>query len=62
MTAEIHAARGGLVLSSAGDEAFLRPLDERRFEVADGPRVRERIDFPREGFARLGSRLAARVR
>lgn len=61
LTAEIHAAPGGLVLSADGEEAFLRPLDDRRFEVPDGPHVRERLDFPRDGFARLGSRLATRV-
>ena len=61
LTAEIRAAPGGLVLSADGEEAFLRPLDDRRFEVPDGPHVRERLDFPRDGFARLGSRLAARV-
>ena len=61
MTAEIRAALGGLVLAVAGEELFLRPLDERRFEVPDGPHVRERVDFPHDGFARLGSRLAARV-
>ncbi len=61
VTAEIRAVPGGLVLSADGEDAFLRPLDDRRFEVPDGPHVRERIDFPRDGFARLGSRLAARV-
>jgi CubicO group peptidase (beta-lactamase class C family) len=59
--AEIRAAPGGLVLTVADDEAFLRPIGERRFQVPDGPHVRERIDFPRDGLVRLGSRLAARV-
>jgi CubicO group peptidase (beta-lactamase class C family) len=59
--AEIRAADGGLVLATAGEELFLRPLGNGRFRAPDGPHVRERIDFPRDGFVRLGSRLAARV-
>lgn len=59
--AEIRAERGGLALLIDGEEMFLRPLDERRFQVPDGPHVRERIDFPRDGLVRLGSRLAKRV-
>jgi hypothetical protein len=61
MSAEIRVVRGGILLVAAGEEAFFRPLDEHRFEVPDGPHVRERLDFPRGGFVRLGSRLAARV-
>ena len=61
MSAEIRAVPGGLLLVAAGEELFLRPLDERRFEVPDGPHVRERIDFPLDGLVRLGSRLAARI-
>jgi len=61
MSAEIRAVPGGLLLVAAGDELFLRPLDDRRFEVPDGAHVRERIDFPRDGFVRLGSRLAVRI-
>jgi len=61
MSAEIRTVPGGLVVTAGVDEAFLRPLDDRRFEVPDGPHVRERVDFPRDGFVRLGSRLAARV-
>jgi len=59
--ADIRAVPGGLVVEVGDDEAFLRPIGERRFRVPDGPHVRERIDFPRDGFVRLGSRLAARV-
>jgi CubicO group peptidase (beta-lactamase class C family) len=59
--AEIRVESGGLVLAVAGDELFLRPIGERRFRVPDGPYVRDRIDFPRDGLVRLGSRLAARV-
>jgi hypothetical protein len=59
-TADIHAERGGLVVVVDDEELFLRPLDERRFMVPDGPHVRERIDFPQDGLVRLGSRIAAR--
>lgn len=60
-TADIRVADGGLMLAVADEELFVRPLGEGRFRVPDGPHVRERIDFPREGLVRLGSRLAARV-
>jgi CubicO group peptidase (beta-lactamase class C family) len=60
-TADIRPAHGGLVLAAAEEELFLRPLGGGRFRVPDGPHVRERIDFPRDGFVRLGSRLAVRV-
>ncbi|HST14494.1 MAG TPA: serine hydrolase domain-containing protein [Gaiellaceae bacterium] len=60
-TADIRAENNGLVLAVAGEELFVRPLGDGRFRVPDGPHVRERIDFPRDGFVRLGSRLAARV-
>jgi CubicO group peptidase (beta-lactamase class C family) len=59
--AEIRVQDGGLVLADAGEELFLRPIGGQRFMVPDGPHVRERIDFPRDGLVRLGSRLAARV-
>jgi CubicO group peptidase (beta-lactamase class C family) len=59
--ADIHAVPGGLVVRMLDEEVFLRPIGDRRFQVPDGPHVRDRIDFPREGFVRLGGRLAARV-
>jgi CubicO group peptidase (beta-lactamase class C family) len=59
--AEIRADSGGLVLSIAGEEIFHRPIGAARFRVPDGPHVRERLDFPRDGLVRLGSRLAARI-
>ena len=44
------------------DGAFAaRPIGERTFEITEGNRVRERFDFPLEGFGRFGSRLADRV-
>jgi hypothetical protein len=59
---EVRAAPGGIVVSAEGAEVFLRPLGPRLFEAPDGPFVRERIAFPRDGLARFGSRLAERVR
>jgi D-alanyl-D-alanine carboxypeptidase len=59
--AEIRAESGGLVLAVDGEELFLRPIGQGRFQVPDGLHVRERVDFPRDGLVRLGSRLAARV-
>ena len=59
--ADIRVESRGLVLVVTDDELFLRPIGARRFRVPDGPYVRDRIDFPRDGFVRLGSRLAARV-
>ena len=53
---------GGLVVTLDGRRAFAaRPIGERTFEVAGRPGVRDRFDFPLDGFARFGSRLAARV-
>jgi CubicO group peptidase (beta-lactamase class C family) len=60
-TAEIRAEGGRLVLVVDGEEMFLLPIGERRFRVPEGPHVRERIDFPRDGLVRLGSRIAVRV-
>jgi CubicO group peptidase (beta-lactamase class C family) len=57
---EVRAADGGIVVLAEGEEVRLRPVGPRTFEVPDGPYVRERIGFPRDGFARLGSRLAVR--
>ncbi len=57
----IRAEASGLVLAADGEEVFLHPIGRNRFQVRNGPHVRERIDFPRDGLVRLGSRLAARV-
>jgi len=51
----------GLVLVENGVEQLGLALDERTFDIPVGERVGERFDFPREGFARFGSRLAVRV-
>jgi CubicO group peptidase (beta-lactamase class C family) len=58
---EVRAAPGGIVVRVEGEEIHLRPVGPRLFQVPDGPYVRERIAFPRDGLARLGSRLAERV-
>ena len=52
--------RPGRVTFEDGEFAA-RPIGERTFEITEGDRVRERFDFPLEGFGRFGSRLAERV-
>lgn len=59
--ATIRPEGGGLVLAADGEEVFFRPIGGTRFQVPDGPHVRERLDFPRDGLVRLGSRIAARI-
>ena len=44
-----------------GDEYPARAIGERTFEVTEGDAIRDRFDFPLEGFGRFGSRLAERV-
>lgn len=56
---EALAARLRLTYDDGVFEA--RPIGERTFEIVDGVRVKERLDFPREGFGRFGNRLAERV-
>ncbi|HEU5361973.1 MAG TPA: serine hydrolase domain-containing protein [Gaiellaceae bacterium] len=58
---DVRTAPDGIVVTAEGDDVHLRPIGPRLFQVPDGPYVRERIAFPREGLARLGGRLAARV-
>lgn len=44
------------------DGAFAaRAIGERTFEITEGDHIRERFDFPLEGFGRFGGRLAERV-
>lgn len=50
-----------VVVHVNGEELVGHALDERRFQVPSGMHIGERFDFPREGFGRFGSRLAARV-
>lgn len=58
---EVAHVDGALVVQVEGEEIVGRKIGERTFRVPDGPHVHERFDFPLQGFARLGSRLAERV-
>jgi len=58
---EVSFAVDGLSLKIEDDEFAARPIGERTFEITEGDRVRERFDFPLEGFGRFGSRLAQRI-
>jgi D-alanyl-D-alanine carboxypeptidase len=58
---EVAPADGALVLHAEGEEIVGRKIGTRTFRVPDGPHVNERFDFPLDGFARFGSRLAVRV-
>jgi CubicO group peptidase (beta-lactamase class C family) len=51
----------GVVVTFDDGEHAARPIGERTFEIVGGGRVRERFDFPLEGFGRFGSRLAERA-
>lgn len=55
---EVEPANGGLVVRVGGEDHVVRPIAERTFRVVD---ARDRVDFPRDGLARFGSRLAKRV-
>jgi D-alanyl-D-alanine carboxypeptidase len=55
---EVAAADGGLEIRIADEQGLFRPIGERAFRRVDG---RDRIDFPRSGLARFGSRLARRA-
>ncbi|HLK46362.1 MAG TPA: hypothetical protein VKT18_10245, partial [Acidimicrobiales bacterium] len=58
---EVTSRGDTLVARTNGEEIVGRKFRERGFRVPDGPHVNERFDFPLEGFARFGSRLAVRV-
>ncbi|HST16065.1 MAG TPA: serine hydrolase domain-containing protein [Gaiellaceae bacterium] len=64
-TAVVARSGGGLsvVVTEEAEtlELWAPPIGERTFEVAGGPFEGSRLDFPVEGFARVGYRLAARV-
>jgi CubicO group peptidase (beta-lactamase class C family) len=60
-TYEVRAAADGIVVAAEGEELHLRPVGPRLFQAPDGPYVRERIGFPRDGLGRFGSRLAERA-
>ena len=58
---EVSFAVDGLSVKLDDGEFGARAVGERTFEITEGDHVRERFDFPLEGFARFGSRLAERV-
>lgn len=55
-----HAVDGLVVTYEDGDFAAV-PIGESTFEIVEGHRIRDRFDFPVEGFGRFGVRLAERV-
>jgi hypothetical protein len=58
---EVSFAIDGLSVKFGDGEFAARPIGERTFEITEGMHVRERFDFPLEGFGRFGSRLAERI-
>jgi CubicO group peptidase (beta-lactamase class C family) len=64
-TAVVARSGGGLsvLVTEEGEtlELWAHPIGERTFDVAGGPFEGSRLDFPVDGFARVGYRLAAKV-
>jgi CubicO group peptidase (beta-lactamase class C family) len=58
---EVALTDDGLLVTVDEAEFPARAIGENTFEIASGERIRERFDFPLEGFGRFGSRLAERV-
>jgi CubicO group peptidase (beta-lactamase class C family) len=58
---DVEAAGDGLVVHADGEEIVGLKIAERTFAVPTGLHVGERFDFPRDGLARFGSRLAVRA-
>lgn len=58
---EVEFAVDGLSVKFEDGEFAARAIGERTFEITQGDRIRERFDFPLEGFGRFSSRLAERV-
>lgn len=58
---EVDVAAGGLVVRDEDGEFPARAIGGRTFEITEGDRIRERFDFPLDGFGRFGSVLAERV-
>jgi CubicO group peptidase (beta-lactamase class C family) len=58
---EVEFAVDGLSVKFDDGEFAARAIGDRTFEITEGDRVRERFDFPLEGFGRFGNRLAERV-
>jgi CubicO group peptidase (beta-lactamase class C family) len=58
---DVALAIDGVAVTFDDGEYGARPIGERTFEIVGGNRIRERFDFPLEGFGRFGSRLAERI-
>jgi CubicO group peptidase (beta-lactamase class C family) len=58
---EVEFAVDGLSVTFEDGEFAARGIGPRTFEITEGDRVRERFDFPLEGFGRFSSRLAERI-
>jgi CubicO group peptidase (beta-lactamase class C family) len=58
---EVALAPDGVVVAFEDGEFPARAIGESTFEITAGDRIRERFDFPLEGFGRFGSRLAERI-
>ncbi|HVC88449.1 MAG TPA: serine hydrolase domain-containing protein [Gaiellaceae bacterium] len=58
---QVARAADGLAVIFPEGAYRARPIGERTFEIVDGDRAGDRLDFPRERFGRFGSRLAERV-
>ena len=58
---EVEALAAKLAVTIEDERYEARPIADRTFEITGGYRVRERFDFPRDGFGRFGGRLAERV-
>jgi hypothetical protein len=61
MTVTVTPGGEGLLLQTDDLEATARPISPTTFEIVGGDADRNRFDFPLDGFARIGSRLARRV-
>jgi hypothetical protein len=58
---EVIPAINGLVVTADDVEHPAQAIGETTFEITEGDSSGDRFDFPLEGFARFGGRLAERV-
>jgi CubicO group peptidase (beta-lactamase class C family) len=61
LTVTLTPGGEGLLVQTEDLEATARPIGPTTFEIVGGDADRNRFDFPLDGFARFGSRLARRV-
>jgi D-alanyl-D-alanine carboxypeptidase len=61
LTVTVAPGGEGLLVQTDDLEATARPIGPTTFEIVGGDADRNRFDFPLDGFARFGSRLARRV-